>query len=78
MIHLKRLTAFCLSAVTLLDTRTVQGELKWVASPTEGGVSLQRTDNVAFTFIFVWITLYRQLLKVFIVLEIIFAHEKAD
>uniref|UniRef100_A0A671KKN7 receptor protein-tyrosine kinase n=1 Tax=Sinocyclocheilus anshuiensis TaxID=1608454 RepID=A0A671KKN7_9TELE len=37
MIHLKRLTAFCLPAVTLLDSRTVQGELKWVASPTEGG-----------------------------------------
>ncbi|KTF78655.1 hypothetical protein cypCar_00024622, partial [Cyprinus carpio] len=24
--------------VTLLDSRTVQGELKWVASPTEGGI----------------------------------------
>lgn len=25
--------------VTLLDTRTVPGELKWAASPSEGGVS---------------------------------------
>lgn len=29
---------FCFS-VTLLDSRSVQGELGWVASPTEGGVS---------------------------------------
>lgn len=42
------------------------------------GESTEKTDNVAFTFIFVWITLYRQLLKVYIVSEIIFAHEKAD
>lgn len=77
MIHLQWLTAFCLSAVTLLDSRTVQGELKWVASPTEGGVSLQSTDNSAvFTFVFVWKNLYWQLLKVQIVLETIFAHEK--
>lgn len=26
-------------AVTLLDTRTAPGELKWAASPSEGGVS---------------------------------------
>lgn len=76
MIHLQWLTAFCLSAVTLLDSRTVQGELKWVASPTEGGVSLQSTDSVVFTFVFVWKNLYWQLLKVLIVLETIFAHEK--
>lgn len=34
--------AFCLCVcilVTLLDTRTVPGELKWAASPSEGGVS---------------------------------------
>lgn len=31
--------------VTLLDSRSVQGELGWVANPTEGGVSslLQRS-----------------------------------
>lgn len=27
------------SAVTLLDSRSVQGELGWIASPLEGGVS---------------------------------------
>ncbi|XP_062337408.1 ephrin type-A receptor 4-like [Osmerus eperlanus] len=35
--------------VTLLDTRTVPGELKWVASPTEGGweeVSIMDEKNV--------------------------------
>lgn len=30
-----------LSAVTLLDSRSVQGELGWIASPLEGGVSFK-------------------------------------
>lgn len=29
----------CFLAVTLLDSRSVQGELGWIASPLEGGVS---------------------------------------
>ena len=36
---------FCFS-VTLLDSRSVQGELGWVANPTEGGVSAPRWDVV--------------------------------
>lgn len=32
------LLLFCFP-VTLLDSRAVQGELGWVANPTEGGVS---------------------------------------
>lgn len=31
--------AYVCILVTLLDTRTVPGELKWAASPSEGGVS---------------------------------------
>lgn len=30
---------FFFLAVTLLDSRSVQGELGWIASPLEGGVS---------------------------------------
>ena len=30
---------FFFFAVTLLDSRSVQGELGWIASPLEGGVS---------------------------------------
>lgn len=31
--------SFFFFAVTLLDSRSVQGELGWIASPLEGGVS---------------------------------------
>lgn len=30
--------------VTLLDSRSVQGELGWIASPLEGGVSSEFSD----------------------------------
>lgn len=45
MLHRLRLHAhFCHSCfpVTLLDSRSVQGELGWVANPTEGGVSIAK------------------------------------
>lgn len=32
---------FGVFAVTLLDSRSVQGELGWIASPLEGGVSCE-------------------------------------
>lgn len=38
LMHAHLFPHFCFS-VTLLDSRSVQGELGWVASPTEGGVS---------------------------------------
>lgn len=34
-------------AVTLLDTRTAPGELKWAASPSEGGVSGSSSSSFA-------------------------------
>ena len=37
---------FFFFAVTLLDSRSVQGELGWIASPLEGGVSFSNCSLI--------------------------------
>ena len=40
------LSFFFFFAVTLLDSRSVQGELGWIASPLEGGVSFSNCSLI--------------------------------